>query len=60
MWSQLLCLSLSDMRAAPMVNLCRPPRNWPPDIDISTPRRAVPNFNAQSSAPHINRREVNR
>lgn len=40
MWSQLLCLSLSDMRAAPMVNLCRSPRNWLPArtwlSDIST------------------------
>ena len=32
LWSQLLCLSFSDMRAGPMVNLCRPPRNWLPDI----------------------------
>ena len=30
--SQLLCLSLIGMRASPMVNFCKPPRNWLPDI----------------------------
>ena len=38
MLSQPLCLSLSDMRAAPMVNLRRPPRNWLPDISTGAQR----------------------